>query len=95
MTRRDWIFVTPGRSTSDIIADVADQAGLTVADLCGPRRFKDIVRARHAAMYRLNKERSLSLSRIGQLFGGRDHSTVINAIRNVEADPQSYLIGRT
>lgn len=52
--------------------------------LASRRRTKDITVPRQVAMYLIKETLGLSLSRIGDYFGGRDHSTVIHSIRKVE-----------
>jgi hypothetical protein len=70
-----------------IIRRHAEAAGLTPADLTGPSRRVAAVRARQAAMAELWDEgRRLSLPVIGRLFGGRDHTTVLHAVRKVARD---------
>jgi chromosomal replication initiator protein len=57
-----------------------------VADLTGRRRTARIVQARFAAAYALHRQYpGMPLSAIGRALGGRDHSTIINAIRRAEA----------
>ncbi len=51
--------------------------------LCGPSRRPHVVQARHIAMYLCRELTSLSLPQIGAAFGGRDHSTVLHALRRV------------
>lgn len=50
------------------------------------RRTKDVTVPRQVAMYLIKETLGISLVRIGELFGGRDHSTVIHSIRKVEED---------
>jgi chromosomal replication initiator protein len=52
--------------------------------LSSKRRTKDLTVPRQVAMYLIKETLGMSLSRIGDLFGGRDHSTVIHSIRKVE-----------
>jgi chromosomal replication initiator protein len=52
--------------------------------LASKRRTKDVTVPRQVAMYVINETLGMSLARIGELFGGRDHSTVIHSIRKVE-----------
>jgi chromosomal replication initiator protein len=54
--------------------------------LASKRRTKDLTVPRHVAMYLIKETLGTSLVRIGQLFGGRDHSTVIHSIRKVEEE---------
>ncbi|MBY4797800.1 ATP-binding protein [Collinsella sp. AGMB00827] len=53
-------------------------------ELIGPRRSRDIAFARHVAVYLANSLCDLSSKAIGEQFGGRDHSTVINSLKVVE-----------
>ena len=55
---------------------VAEYFSLTVEDLCSERRTQTVVFPRQIAMYLSRELTDLSLPRIGQLFGGRDHKTV-------------------
>jgi len=52
--------------------------------LASKRRTKDLTVPRQVAMYLIKEALGTSLVRIGELFGGRDHSTVIHSIRKVE-----------
>lgn len=65
---------------------VARHYEMTRTQLLADRRFKPIVRARHVAMYLAKTMTPRSLPEIGRRFGGRDHTTVIHAVRKVEAD---------
>jgi chromosomal replication initiation ATPase DnaA len=60
-----------------IIRDVALATGVTVAEILGRRRSKHIVLARKEAMQKVANATGYSLPRIGQIFGGRDHTTVL------------------
>lgn len=64
-------------SPPEILEVVARFYGLEVADLEGDRRTKAIALPRHVAMYLLREETGLSLPKIGQKLGGRDHTTVL------------------
>ena len=63
---------------------VADHFGLEVEDLTGRRRTGEIARARQVAMYFLREENGLSLPAVGELLGGRDHTTVRYGVAKVE-----------
>ena len=65
--------LTPGR----IIAAVAQQFQVPEAELCGPRRTRQLALPRQVAMYLIREETDESLPRIGQALGGRDHTTVM------------------
>ena len=84
-------FMQP--SMAAIKQAVADNYGVTVMDLDSHRRSADAVRPRHAAMWLIRKLTTRSLPEIGQAFGGRDHTTVHNALRSVESRlvyPEEY-----
>lgn len=68
----------------DIIDAIARCFDMSGADMTGKGRFRHIVRARNCAAYVLHK-RGNSFPRIGKFLGGRDHSTVIHAVRQFEA----------
>ncbi|GGI39522.1 hypothetical protein GCM10010988_24490 [Cnuibacter physcomitrellae] len=63
----------------DIINNTAEYFKLSVDDLYGSSRSQAIATARQIAMYLCREMTSLSLPKIGQLFGGRDHTTVMYA----------------
>ncbi len=68
---------------SDIISRTAEYFDLSVDDLYGPTRAQQIATARQIAMYLCRELTPLSLPKIGQLFGGRDHTTVMYAHKKI------------
>ncbi len=66
-----------------IMGATADYYGLTIDDLCGSSRSRVLVQARQIAMYLCRELTELSLPKIGQQFGGRDHTTVMHADRKI------------
>lgn len=74
----------PRLSPEDIIRLVAEQFELDVSDLVGNRRHKEVVAARQVAMLLCREILALSYPALGKLFGGKDHSTVLYAIRKVQ-----------
>ncbi len=75
-----------------IIAQTASYFGLSIDDVCGPSRSRSLVTARQIAMYLCRELTDLSLPKIGQQFGGRDHTTVMyanNRIRGEMAERRS------
>ncbi len=66
-------------SPTDIISVTANYFKLKVDDLYGKSRTQQVALARQIAMYLCRERTSLSLPRIGELFGGRDHTTVMYA----------------
>jgi len=59
--------------------------GISRAELIGSTRAATPLRARQVAIYLTRELTDLSLPQIGRLYGGRDHSTVLNSIRRIEA----------
>lgn len=73
------------RPTPDkIIKEVCRNFRVSVSELCGPKRKAGLVRARQVAMYLLKHDLGLPLEAVGNLVGGRDHSTVLYSIEKVE-----------
>ncbi len=66
-----------------IQAETAAYYALTVDDLCSSSRSRQLVTARQIAMYLCRELTELSLPKIGQAFGGRDHTTVMHADRKI------------
>ena len=71
-------------SPVDIINHTADYFKLTVDDLYGSSRSQAVATARQIAMYLCRELTSLSLPKIGQLFGNRDHTTVMYANKKIQ-----------
>jgi chromosomal replication initiator protein len=76
----------------DIQKACAEHYGMKQADLISERRNRAIARPRQAAMWLAKQLTTRSLPDIGRRFGGRDHTTVLHAVRRIEAlkaaDPQ-------
>jgi chromosomal replication initiator protein len=66
-----------------IMAETATYFGLTIEDLTGSNRSRLLVTARQMAMYLTRELTDLSLPKIGQAFGGRDHTTVMHATQKI------------
>jgi chromosomal replication initiator protein len=64
---------------------VAERFGVSRAELVGSSRAATPLRARQIGMYLTRELTDLSLPQIGRLYGGRDHTTVLNSLRRVEA----------
>ncbi len=74
-----------GEITAEIIREeTARYFGFTVDDLCSSTRTRALVTARQVAMYLTRELTELSLPKIGEAYGGRDHSTVIHANRKIQ-----------
>ena len=70
-----------GLAAQTIAAAIAARFGLTMADMVSPSRNAKLARVRHLAIYTVKSLRpELSYSRIGAVFGGRDHSTIMHAL---------------
>ena len=69
-----------------VMEQISSQYGVSINDMISKKRQKKVVETRQIAMYLLknNDDLDLSLTAIGGLFGGKDHSTVISSIRKVE-----------
>ncbi len=75
----------PEITAATIMAATAEYFSLTVDDLCGSSRSRVLVNARQVAMYLCRELTDLSLPKIGQTFGGRDHTTVMHADRKIRS----------
>ncbi|HWM59127.1 MAG TPA: chromosomal replication initiator protein DnaA [Pseudonocardia sp.] len=78
----------PDAATSEItaatiMAVTAEFFGVTIDELCGPGKTKALAQSRQIAMYLCRELTDLSLPRIGQTFGGRDHTTVMHADKKI------------
>ena len=71
-------------SADTVIQEVARFYGLDAAAIRGQGQNKELTNARNVAMYIIREMTQLSLAEIGQNFGGRHHSTVLNSINRVE-----------
>ncbi len=79
--------VRESRLTSKQIAEaVAEYYHISLDAMTGKQRDKHIVTPRQIAMYLMRQETQASLLEIGQLFGGRDHSTVLHSCEKIERD---------
>lgn len=73
-----------------IMKSVAKHYSLTMEDLKSKSRKKEVVTARQVAMYLAKEHTQYSLKAIGYHFGGRDHATVIHAIRTIQDGMKDY-----
>jgi len=83
---------TPPLTVEAVQKAVASYYSVKIADLKGPRRHRGISRPRMVAMFLSRELTGASFPEIGMRFGGKDHSTVINACKRItnlsEADPE-------
>ena len=71
-------------SIEEIQKRVAEHFSIRFADMHSPRRARAVARPRQVAMYLAKQLTSRSLPEIGRKFGGRDHTTVMHAVRKIE-----------
>jgi chromosomal replication initiator protein len=75
----------PEITAATIMGATSAYFGLSMEDLCGSSRSRVLVTARQIAMYLCRELTELSLPKIGQAFGGRDHTTVMHADRKIRS----------
>jgi chromosomal replication initiator protein len=68
----------------EIQKKVVEHYNIKLSDMHSPRRSRSIARPRQVAMYLAKSITTRSLPEIGRKFGGRDHTTVIHAIKTIE-----------
>ncbi|MGW5050875.1 chromosomal replication initiator protein DnaA [Actinokineospora sp. NPDC004072] len=76
----------PEISAAQIMAVTAEYFGVSIEDLCGPGKTKALAAARQISMYLCRELTDLSLPKIGQTFGGRDHTTVMHADKKIRKE---------
>jgi chromosomal replication initiator protein len=69
-----------------ILEETARYFSLSTGDLVSKSRSRPLTQARHIAMYLVRECTGLSLVKIGEIFGGRDHTTVLHGINKVEGE---------
>jgi len=79
----DFLPQRSDRSTGDILSVVSKFFGVTLERMASKDRSKDIVLPRQVAMYLMREQGGISLPKIGQELGGRDHTTVMYAVEKV------------
>ena len=85
-TLQDFFTMDAEIKPTDIIGQTAKYFHLTFDDIVGRARTKNIALARQIAMYLAREMTSMSLVDIGEVFGGRDHTTVMHACTRVSDD---------
>jgi chromosomal replication initiator protein len=68
----------------EIQKQVAEHFNIRIADMHSARRARQVARPRQVAMYLAKQLTSRSLPEIGRKFGGRDHTTVMHAVKKIE-----------
>ena len=81
----------PEITASMIMGVTAEYFAISIDDLTGQSRSRVLVSARQMAMYLCRELTDLSLPRIGEKFGGRDHTTVMHAERKIRAQMAEKL----
>lgn len=76
-------LVTTNRDHKKVLGEINQYFNLKMVDLIGPRRQKGLVLPRHIAMFLLYEECHLPMEKIGQILGGRDHTTVLHGIEKI------------
>lgn len=74
-------FLVSGATWKHTALAVAEKHGLTLGELLGPQTARRFSRPRQEAMALVLQEHGLSTTRVGQLFGGRHHTTVLHALK--------------
>jgi chromosomal replication initiator protein len=86
---KDLLGASTGQVTVELIQKtVADHYKIKVADMYSKRRPNNIAMPRQVAMYLAKELTQKSLPEIGELFGGRDHTTVLHAVRKIGKNRQ-------
>jgi len=74
--------VSPVRARMEqIIREEAEEHYTTPEEIMSKSRLRNITWARHDAIFRIYEEMNISTVRLGQFFGGRDHSTIVHAVQ--------------
>ncbi|EOD62452.1 chromosomal replication initiator protein DnaA, partial [Amycolatopsis vancoresmycina] len=76
----------PEITAPTIMGVTAEFFDVTLDDLCGPGKTKALATARQIAMYLCRELTDMSLPKIGQTFGGRDHTTVMHADKKIRKE---------
>jgi len=84
----------PNEERTDLTTDeiqrlTAEHFRIRLVDLKSKSRARPIVTARHVCMYLIKKYLNKSLTEIGRVFGGKDHTTVIHALQRIEDQQQT------
>jgi chromosomal replication initiation ATPase DnaA len=74
-----------GITSAAILAALSSQTGIKDYELAAPSRTAIVVRARNAGYLVARRKTKKSLPQIGEMFGGKDHTTVLHGIRRAEA----------
>lgn len=78
-------------SEDDLIETVARYFNVDSEQVVGPSRKQEIALTRQVAMYMMKREMHFSLQRIGEIFGGRNHTTAMHSINNIKSRLKSDM----
>lgn len=84
VTRLPAVVFRHTRPVERIKRKVAEFYGIPLLEMTSDRRAREVARPRQVAMYLAKQLTTKSLPEIGRLFGNRDHTTVIHAVKQVE-----------
>lgn len=76
----DSLGMTPRQATLLQVEAIAKEHCFTIEDILGPRKFKHLVTVRRKCIVML-REKGYSTTEIGRIMGGRDHSTIVHALK--------------
>ena len=82
-------------TVEEIQRKVAEYFGVKLRTLLGEQRHRAVAHPRMVAMYLARRLTGLSYPQLGQLFGGRDHTTVISSVRKIDRCCQTDVATRT
>lgn len=87
MTNRDWLFLDsrPYGQAARYIEAVCRETGVERTDLTSDQRHQPVARIRQLCMYILHRRCKLTSPVVGRMLGDRDHSTVLAAVKKVDA----------
>ncbi len=80
------------KTPSTMVKDMCEKLGVSYDAICGSGRSRSLVLARQIMMVVLKEATQLSLTEIGNFVGGRDHATVLYAIKQIEKQKSSDLV---
>ena len=75
---------SPELSIEDVVKKVSEISNVSEIEIVGKSRKMEVAEARQVSMYLCRKIIGTSLNNIGVFFGGRDHSTVIHAVKTID-----------
>ncbi len=83
------VMQKPKASFQDVMEAVSRYYSVSVADMTGQSRVREILIPRQIAMTLCKRHQNMSYVRLGELFSGRDHTTVMNAVEKIESKVQN------